>query len=153
MPKVLLSVSHQPQQNDGDCLAACAAMVLTYVNRSFDYTHLLHLLDIQPYGAPAGNIRRLTSENLNITYSQTDLAGLEAILHQGHPVIVFVRTGELPYWTYSTNHALVVVGYDETQIYVNDPDRSKIEAPISVPRGDFELAWLERDYYYAVITP
>ena len=36
------------------------------------------------------------------------------------------------------------------QLYVNDPYRS--EAPIAVPRGDFELAWLERDYHYALIT-
>jgi hypothetical protein len=35
------------------------------------------------------------------------------MLQEEHPVIVFVRTGELPYWTYSTDHALVVVGYDE----------------------------------------
>ena len=26
-------------------------------------------------------------------------------------------------------------------------------APIAVPQGDFELAWLARDYYYALITP
>ena len=35
-------------------------------------------------------------------------------------------------------------------LYVNDPNHS--EAPIAVPRGDFELAWLESDYYYALIT-
>ena len=45
----------------------------------------------------------------------------------------------------------LVVGYDESHLYVNDPNRS--EASIAVPRGDFELAWLERDYYYALITP
>ena len=35
-------------------------------------------------------------------------------------------------------------------LYVNDPTQP--EAPISVPTGDFELAWLERDYFYALIT-
>jgi len=38
----------------------------------------------------------------------------------------------------------------EIVIYVNDPHFD--DAPIAVPRGDFELAWLERDYYYALIT-
>jgi predicted double-glycine peptidase len=71
------------------------------------------------------------------------------MLVQGQPVIVFVRTSELPYWDYGTDHALVVVGCDDDNIYVNDPNFA--EAPISVPRGDFELAWLERDYYYALI--
>jgi hypothetical protein len=45
---------------------------------------------------------------------------------------------------------LLVVGYDESQLYVNDPHCP--EAPLAVPRGDFELAWLERDYHYALIT-
>jgi len=35
---------------------------------------------------------------------------------------------------------------------VNDPDRSENEVPISVPRDEFELAWLERDYYYSLVT-
>ena len=151
MPKVLLSVPHLLQQSDGDCLAACATMVLTHLDRAMDYAGLLSLLRIRPYGAPAGNIRLLASLNLNVVYSKTDMAGLEAMLQQGHPVIVFVRTGELPYWEYSTDHALLVVGYDESQLYVNDPNCS--EAPLAVPRGDFELAWLERDYHYALITP
>jgi hypothetical protein len=88
---------------------------------------------------------------LNVVYSKTDMVGLGTMLQQGRPVIVFVRTSELLYWTYGTDHALLVVGCDESQMYVNDPHRP--EAPIAVPRGDFELAWLERDYYYALITP
>lgn len=150
MPRVLLTVPHQKQQSDGDCLAACAAMVLDYFNSSVDYPNLLQLLKIKPFGAPASNIRLLTQLNWAVTYRVTDMTGLESMLAQGQPVVVFVRTGELPYWKYSTDHALVVVGFDEATIYVNDPNFS--EAPISVPRGDFELAWLERDYFYALIT-
>ena len=150
MPKVLLSVPHQRQRGDGDCLAACAAMVLIYLGQAVEYPLILRLLNIKPYGAPAGNIRLLATPDLHVIYSKTGLAGLEAMLQQGHPVIVFVRTGELPYWTYSTDHALLVVGHDEGHFYVNDPHRT--EVPIAVPRGDFELAWLERDYHYALIT-
>lgn len=152
MPKVLLNIPHQHQQSDGDCLAACAAMLLAHLGQPLAYDRLLRLLDVQPYGAPAGNIRRLTQLNLHVTYSQTDMTGLELMLQQGHPVVVFVRTGDLPHWSYSTDHAFVVVGYDEEHIYVNDPDRDEADVPISIPRADFELAWLERDYYYAMIT-
>jgi uncharacterized protein YvpB len=127
-------------------------MLLDHLGRSLEYSRLRKLLNVQHFGAPAGNIRRLAQLNLNVIYSQTDLNGLEILVQQGRPVIVFVRTGELPYWTYSTDHALVVVGYDDDFLYVNDPDRDKAEIPIAVPRGDFELAWLERDYYYALIT-
>jgi ABC-type bacteriocin/lantibiotic exporter with double-glycine peptidase domain len=125
-------------------------MVLAHLGRAIDYAQLLKLLNIKPYGAPAGNIRQLADLGLKVVYSKTDMAGLEAMLQQGQSVIVFVRTGELPDWTYSTDHALVVVGYDENQLYIHDPYRP--QSPISIPRGDFELAWLERDYYYALIT-
>lgn len=150
MPKTLLTVPHQKQQNEGDCLAACAAMVLDYLNHSIDYPRLLQLLKSKPIGAPASNIRVLEQLNLSVTYRVTDMGGIENLLAQGQPVIVFVRTGELPYWDYSTDHAIVVVGIDDAAVYVNDPYFT--QAPIAVSRGDFELAWLERDYYYALIT-
>jgi hypothetical protein len=71
-------------------------MVLAYLGRAVGYAELLRLLRISPFGAPAANIRLLTSLNLDVVYSKTDLAGLETMLQQGHPVIVFMRTGELP---------------------------------------------------------
>ena len=150
MPKILLNVPHRLQQSDGDCLVACAAIVLSYLGRTVDYTQLLRLLSIQSYGAPAGNIRSLVRWDFSVRYSKTDVKGLESLLQDGHPVIVFVLTDELPYWSCSTAHALVVVGYDEDYIYANDPYRA--EAPIAIARGDFELAWQERDYHYVVIS-
>jgi uncharacterized protein YvpB len=125
-------------------------MVLTHLGKKFDYPQLLQLLEIKPHGAPARNIRQLATLNLSVTYSQTDLDSLEVVLQEGHPVIIFVRTGELPHWTYATDHALLLVGYDEEQVYVNDPGHD--EAPIAVSHGNFELAWLEKDYYYALVT-
>lgn len=150
MPKVLLSVPHKQQQHEADCLVACAAMALEHLHYTIDYSDLLRLLNIKPYGAPASNILRLAGRGLNVTYSRTNIKGLETMLGQGHPVIVFLRTGELPHWSYSTDHAVLVVGYDDERFYIDDPDR--VEAPIAVPRGDFELAWLEREYHYALIT-
>jgi hypothetical protein len=88
-------------------------MALAHLGHAIDYPQLLKLLKIKPYGAPAGNIRLLEDLGLTVVYSKTDLVGLEAMLQEGHPVIVFVRTGELPYWTYSTDHALLIVGYDK----------------------------------------
>ncbi len=153
MPKVLLPVSHLKQKSDGDCLAACASMVMNFIGRSIEYPQLLTLLDIQSYGAPAGNIRRLAQLELSVTYSVTDINGLLALLSNQIGVIVFLRTGDLPYWHHQTDHAVVVVGYDSDTrlIYLNDPYFD--EYPIAVPQDYFELAWLERDYYYAVVVP
>lgn len=150
MPKTLLLVPHIPQENDGDCLAACAAMVLQYLQQPLSYPQIRQLLRVKPYGAPAGNIRYLTQLGLVVIYSQTDMPGLQDWLDQGHPIMAFVRTGDLPYWDYSTDHAVLVVGYDDEAVFLNDPSEKK--APTVVDKGDFELAWLERDYAYAVVT-
>lgn len=103
-------------------------------------------------GAPAGNIRLLAQLGLAVDYSVTDIEGLIRLVDSGTPPIVFLRTGELPYWRHQTDHAVVVVGYDDTAqlIFVNDPYHMAV--PIAVPQGDLELTWLERDYYYAAIS-
>jgi ABC-type bacteriocin/lantibiotic exporter with double-glycine peptidase domain len=153
VPKILLPVSHHKQQGDGDCLAACAAMVLEFFDRAIDYQRLLALLKVANYGAPAGNIRNLSQLGLSVTYSVIDLGGLLRLLQNGIPAIIFLRTGDLPYWQYQTDHAVVAVGFDDSAqtIFFNDPYFD--EAPIAVPLSDFELAWLERDYHYATVTP
>jgi len=71
-------------------------------------------------------------------------------LHARQPCIAFVKTGELPYWKRSVDHAVVVAGIDDGYVYLNDPDLPT--APISVSLGDFDLAWLEHDEMYAVLT-
>ena len=112
MPRVLLPVSHLKQKGDGDCLAACAAMVLQYLDRGMDYSALVQLLKIRNFGAPASNIRFLEQLGFSVTYSVTDVDGLFRMLEHGEPVIAFVRTGDLPYWAHETDHAVIVVGYD-----------------------------------------
>ncbi len=125
-------------------------MVLAFLGQPVDYSRLISKLKIKSFGAPATHIRLLTEWNLSVTYSVTDLTGLVSLLQAGLPVIVFLRTGDLPYWAYGTDHAVVVVGFDDAHLYVNDPAFDI--APISISHGDFELAWLERDYYYATIS-
>lgn len=70
-------------------------------------------------------------------------------LANDHPCIAFVNTAELPYWTEATGHAVVVVGIDDDNLYLNDP--AFHDAPKKVSQGDFLLAWLEADEYYALI--
>ena len=74
---------------------------------------------------------------------------LRALLDYGQPVIVLIKTGELPYWSYNTLHAIVLVGYDETHVYANDSHFA--QSPQVIPIGDFELAWLEMGNRYITL--
>lgn len=153
MQKLWLPVPHQQQLHDGDCLAACALMILTYLQKPPTYSKLLQLLNIKSYGTAASNIRNLARWGYFVTYEQTNMEGLFARLQQQLPVIAVVATGELPYWSENTRHAVVVVGYEQTEretfLLVNDPAFPNV--PQRAGLGDFELAWLERDYFFATI--
>lgn len=145
----LLTVSYRPQNQQADCLAACAAMVLDYLHVTLPYQQLLRLLRVDAIGTPFRNLRYLESLGLSVFIGEGSLPALREHLESGLPPIVAVDTAQLPYWQEATDHAIVVVGVDEQQIYVNDPDTPTAPQPISL--ADFELAWLEKDYLYAVI--
>jgi ABC-type bacteriocin/lantibiotic exporter with double-glycine peptidase domain len=150
MLKHLLSVKHRPQTRQADCLAACVSMVLDYLGRPMSYEDLIDLLQIGPIGAPRRNVPRLLRLGLVVTYGEASLSLLAAHLRADRPVIACVDTGELPYWSTSTNHAVVIVGLDAQDVFLPDP---AFEADVQVvPRGDFELAWLECDNLYTMIT-
>ncbi len=120
MPGHLLDVPLHRMQQGADCLAACAAMVLDYIGHPMAYPELLHLLDVGEYGAPASRITRLASRSTEVEYGEGTLERLEAYINDDRPVIVLVRTGELTYWhDVDTFHSVVVVGYDQTHVFVN----------------------------------
>lgn len=150
MPGHLLTVPLHRMQQGADCLAACAAMALNYIGRPMAYAELLRVLGVGEFGMPASRIARLAGRAVAVEYGEGTWEMLEAFIDDDQPVIVLVRTGELPYWQgVDTFHSVVIVGYDQTHVFVNDPYFD--DAPKAVTRGDFLLAWLEMGYRYAVI--
>jgi ABC-type bacteriocin/lantibiotic exporter with double-glycine peptidase domain len=149
----LLSISHLRQSQQADCLAACAQMVLQYLQIPIDYPQLLAVLETERAGSYFSKLKRLEARlglTIELAQGSDDLDLLYPYLDQGLPVIAYVNTGELKsYWQSTTFHAVVVVGLDEEFVYVNDP--YFVDAPKEVPHGEFILAWLEQDYWYAVI--
>ena len=115
-------------------------MVLDYLGQPFPYAQILSLLDIKSYGAPRRNILRLTTLGLRVDYREATLNILADCLNKGRPAIIFVDTGELPYWSESTNHAVVIAGLNDEAVLLYDP---AFDSPQVALRGDFELAWLE----------
>jgi len=146
----LLSVSHRQQRQQSDCLAACASMVLEYLNIRADYTRLLRLLRVGPIGTAFGNLIELRKLGVVVLIQNGTNADIKRFLVSGLPVIVFLDTAELAYWKYEhTDHAAVVIGMDEQKVQLNDPEFR--EAPQVCSMGEFELAWLEKDNLLAVI--
>ncbi len=61
----LLSVPHQQQRREADCLAACAVMALEAVGRKINYARVARLLRVETHGTPFRNLRLL--EQLGVT--------------------------------------------------------------------------------------
>lgn len=150
MPKTLLAVSHLRQQVESDCLPVCAQMVLAYLGRSESYERLIQLLGTRWFGTPSENILRLEQLNIHVTWRELSLTEIEAALRRNQPVIAFVDTADLPYWSTASDHVVVVVGIDEQFVYVNDP--YFVEAPQTLPRPAFELSQQRFDYRCALLA-
>jgi len=127
-------------------------MVCAYWQVEVKYRDLLDVLEIEPdAGTPFSKIRYLSRLGLSVHHWRYGrMIELYRFLAEGWPCIVSVRTGELHYWQTDTFHTLTVVGMTETHILAHDSDLSY--GPAKIPIGDFELAWLEMDEAFAVIT-
>lgn len=124
-------------------------MVLAYLHVPISYDRLVRLLRVDAIGTPFRNLLHLQQLGLFIHIGAGSVQSLREHLEEGLPTIVAVDTAQLPYWDEATDHAIVVVGMDEQQVYVNDPDSA--DAPQAISLADFELAWLEKDYLCAVV--
>jgi ABC-type bacteriocin/lantibiotic exporter with double-glycine peptidase domain len=153
-----LTVPHWRQQQPGECLAACAAMVLLHLGVPAAYERLKQQLDVETSSAPFFYIDRLRSWRLVVERKQGTLATMQMHLAAGRPVLVPVDTALLPYWITRpditdaervTDHAVVVVGLDDQFIYVNDPDFET--APQTVERDWFLEAWQHHEQWYAAL--
>jgi ABC-type bacteriocin/lantibiotic exporter with double-glycine peptidase domain len=114
---------------------------------------LRRILKTKPKGTHLINLLFLKDEkrwSLDVQLSGSTPAELfTTISHAQIPVIVFVDTAFLPYWDESTTHVVLVVGYDEESVIINDPFFDAEE--IRVPSGHFFQAWGVNGYYMVVI--
>lgn len=153
MPSVLLSVTHQIQRTDGLCLAVAASMVLDFLGESVSESDLIRRLQIRiPIGTPFPMIEKVQTRTVSARLTSLSDAQLRLRLASGQPIICRVWTRMLPYWEdRDTSHVVVVVGYDEQYIYLNDP--AFADAPKRVLWDGFLAAWEEYDRMAAIIQP
>jgi uncharacterized protein YvpB len=73
------------------------------------------------------------------------LNGIKAEINSGHPVIVWVTVqggNDTPEMKGGADHWMLVVGYDDQYIYVNDPGRSSIDkGKKGYSKNSFETVW------------
>jgi hypothetical protein len=125
-------------------------MLLAFEGIIVPYARLLCLLNVQVFGTPGRNLYRFGSTGVEVIYREGSISILEEVLARGRPCIALVRTEFLPHWTYSTDHAVVVAGMDGDSVFLNDP--AFVQHLMLVKKLEFELAWMEFNYRYCMIT-
>ncbi len=144
MPSVSISKPHHKQQLNMSCLPACAKMLLDFTGNTTEEATLRALLKTDQFGGtPALNILALNAA----------LPGAKAEIHfwsfvdlqeyletKRHPCIVAVRTHSLPHWKQTdSRHAVIVHGFDDKHVFLNDPYFDETEFPVS--SNAFITAW------------
>ncbi len=149
----MLKTPHFKQSKDGLCLPACARMVLAYWGYTVSEAGVAKILGTKPFGTPISNIKQLRQIGYQVDLASLTLAQLKAYINNGHPVITQVWTTMLDYWGWETgsSHIVVVIGFDETFVYLNDP--AFVEAPRRILWDGFLAAWAEFDEMAVLIYP
>jgi hypothetical protein len=125
-------------------------MALHALDVPVPYVRIVRTLGTAAHGTPFRSLHNLESLGITVRFERGSLSLLAAALERDECVIVPVRTLHLRYWSVDTDHAVVVVGIDDQNAWLHDPDLP--EDPNPVPIGDFDLAWLEKDELMAILV-
>jgi ABC-type bacteriocin/lantibiotic exporter with double-glycine peptidase domain len=126
-------------------------MVLAYLGIQRTYEWLSRTLETTAIGTPFFHVEKLSAA-LGIQVelgNNTTLATFEPFLESGLPVLVAVDSDDAQYWPHYANHVVVIVGFNDDEVYVNNPAVG--DAPQTIEMNTFLWAWSRRDYEYAVI--
>ena len=151
MPSASLIVPHFKQEFHYSCLPACARMVLAFFGRQHTEAELRAAMNTGSRGTRAREFLGLAKLGVEVKFVTTDLSGIVAYLTSGQPAIALLDTTSLPYWQEICNHVVVVVGVDDSWVYLNDPYFDS--APQQVPHSDFLLAWSSNSFTVAIVRP
>ena len=142
--KLTLKVPHFEQELANSCLPACIRIVLAYYRKDVLEQNIRRIIKTKPAGTNPLNVTYLKSLNIETNVLFSNLGELKHILLSGRkPMIALLWTGELSYWQSMEYidylHSVVVIGFDESNIILNDPSFS--DYPKIISNAEFLEAW------------
>ncbi len=127
------------------CGPVCLVMVLRYWDIEVSVNEVGLAIDPEEDGSkPTELVDYLDSYEFGI-FEINDISALKEWISRGHPLIVLQWTDE----TKTGGHYRVVVGFDETWIYIHDPNGFKDQMSYE----QFILLWSRFNQYGVTISP
>jgi len=145
MSHVSIKKPHHKQEISTSCLPASVKMLLNFLGISIEEATLRNLLASNKKGTSAVNVLMLNASipEIKADVYQSSLTQLQNYLEaQRQPCIVGVETIHLLHWNNRGGlHAIVVHGFDDNCVFVNDPYFDDEE--FRIPFQEFLLAWAQ----------
>ena len=143
-PSVRLSVP-QVKQPYKMCLVASVSMVLSYWNTEIAPAEIASEVPLYKEGTTGLDLKRFVeSRGFQGFLIQPQLEDLFSHLQKQRPLIVSLPGRE------GVDHALVLVGHDESTVWLNDPASGK---EVSQSLHSFESSWKANQRWTFLILP
>jgi len=145
MPSVYIDKPHHKQETDFSCVPACLKMLLEFFNIKVSESDLRLRLKTKPFGTHIINILSLgESYGIQAKIEFWSLEELKAYLNNYKvPCIALVWTEHFAHWKQNCLHSVVVIGYNDESVIINDPNFE--EKDYYIPFNDFISAWQVND--------
>lgn len=157
MPKSpVIHLQHHQQEHSASCLAACVVMILSSWQIEVTEAEVRRIIRTKPYsGAHPMNLLRLSELGFLGWPFEGTVDDVQQRLDRGISLIAFLWTGSLTYWAEKVGvdylHAVVVVGWTETSVWIHDPVLP--EGPTEISWAEFKDAWQYSRHMLAAIEP
>ena len=143
-PLELVQKKHYPQKAKNACVPAALRMVLSSfspeLGEKYSEENLLSFLGTAETGSVLENLYRLEELGFRVEVAPSNLTEIHLYLTSiKKPLIAVVYTEYLPYLAASSLHAVVIVGIDEQNVFLNAPLLDG--APIVISVEEFQRAW------------
>ncbi len=146
MPNVYISKPHHKQEQDSSCIPACVRMMLEFFSIKVSESELRLQLKTKPFGTHIINILTINDEPYGIhsAIEFWSLTELKNYLETSKtPCIVTLWTEFLNHWNSECLHAVVVHGFDDKHVIINDPNFGQKE--FYIPFEPFLNSWQIND--------
>ena len=120
-------------------------MILAFYGKELAESDLRDILRTKWSGTSPANAVYLSELGYFPTFLHSSFNELKRFLDQSTPVIVFLWTNCLSYWSASYMHSVVVIGMSEDIVVVNDPYFK--DHPQQIPIAEFQRAWAAADNF------
>lgn len=145
MQKVYIKKPHHKQEKDYSCVPACLKMVLKFFDISVDESELRTKLKTRFFGTHIINILFIKETyGIEAKIEFWSLEELKTHLDKFRtPCLALVWTEHLAHWKQACIHSVLVIGYDNEHVIINDPNFE--EKDFYILYEDFISAWQVND--------